>query len=362
MKQNEIAVFYGGRPREMVGPLLDYLDILDDIPRDRPIGLKPNLVVAKPSATGATTDPAIVYEVLSFLFAHGFDNITLLESSWIGERTSNAFRICGYYDLLKDFHFKIVDLKLDSSIRVEVDGLSMDICKQATQLGYLINLPVLKAHCQTKMTCSLKNLKGMIPDAEKRRFHSIGLSKPIAYLNKIISTNITLVDGIIGDLTFEEGGTPVRMDRIIAGRDPVLIDAYAATLLGYSPYDIDYIRIAEKIGVGSADLQSANIYELNMAAESEVDTTAIQAQHDLLRQVSEDQACSACLGSLVHALHRLSEGRKGYDSKRRLFIGQGFIGKKGPGIGIGDCASGFDYSVEGCPPTAQQIRDLLLQL
>ncbi len=50
-------------------------------------------------------------------------------------------------------------------------------------------------------------MKGCIPNKEKRRFHTMGLHKPIAYLNKILKQNLIVVDGIIGgDLNFEEGG------------------------------------------------------------------------------------------------------------------------------------------------------------
>lgn len=110
-------------------------------------------------------------------------------------------------------------------------------------------MPILKAHCRTKITCALKNLKGYIPDKEKRSFHAINLHKAIACLNKLIFTNLIIVDGIIGDLTHEGGGSPVRMNRIIAGKDPVFVDTYSALLLGYSPEDIECIRAAERLGV-----------------------------------------------------------------------------------------------------------------
>jgi hypothetical protein len=45
----------------------------------------------------------------------------------------------------------------------------------------------------------------------------------------------------MGDLDFEEGGNPVRMNRILAGSDPVLIDSYAAQLLGFEAEEIAYI-------------------------------------------------------------------------------------------------------------------------
>ncbi len=42
----------------------------------------------------------------------------------------------------------------------------------------------------------------------------------------------------------------MEMGRIIGGFDPVLIDSYAASLLGYRVDDVPYIRIAKELGVG----------------------------------------------------------------------------------------------------------------
>ncbi len=76
-------------------------------------------------------------------------------------------------------------------------------------VDYLINMPVLKGHCQTNITCALKKTwKAVYLIRKKRRFHTMGLHKPIAYLNKILKQDLIVVDGIIGDLNFEEGGKP----------------------------------------------------------------------------------------------------------------------------------------------------------
>ncbi len=53
------------------------------------------------------------------------------------------------------------------------------------------------------------------------------------------------------------------MNRIIVGTDPVLIDTYAAELLGYSIEEVPYNKkIAERIGVGSSSLEKDNIVEI----------------------------------------------------------------------------------------------------
>ena len=116
---------------------------------------------------------------------------------------------------------------------------------------------------------------------------------------------LSIVDALCGDLTFEEGGNPVQMDRIIVGEDPVLLETYAASLLGYSKEDVEYIRIAEDMGVGSTDLESAEIYEYDTELKKGSPfKTSNQAQW-LEEKVVAQEACSACYGSLIHALQRL---------------------------------------------------------
>ena len=56
--------------------------------------------------------------------------------------------------------------------------MQLSVCKRAAEADFLINVPVLKAHCQTLFTCALKNLKGVIPDKEKRRYHTLGYPPP----------------------------------------------------------------------------------------------------------------------------------------------------------------------------------------
>lgn len=264
ISKNSIRIIYGDNPRQMVRQLLDVIKPDEEIKRGALIGIKPNLVVAKPSSSGATTSPEIVEGLIEYLKEKGHSNIVIMEGSWVGDRTRQAFKVCGYEDLSQKYDVPLIDLQRDRYKTCEFNGVSINICEYVTKVDYLINIPVLKGHCQTNITCALKNMKGCIPDSEKRRFHTMGLHKPIAFLNKLIKQSLIIVDGMNGDLNFEEGGNPVQMNRIIAGKDPVLIDAYAANLLGFEIDEVPYIGLAEKIGVGSADLVRADIVELSL--------------------------------------------------------------------------------------------------
>lgn len=223
----------------------------------------------------------------------------------------------------------------------------------------MINLPVLKGHCQTRMTCALKNVKGCIPDGEKRRFHNIGLHAPIAMLNTVIKPKLILVDALCGDLTFEEGGTPVEMDRMIIGFDPVKVDAYGASLIGVDKKEIKHLVIAERLGVGSSEIDDDTVIELNHYEGLAKPTQLTRKVRQMMLHVKEKQACSICYASLVHALFRLNENGELRNFKEDIHIGQGYKGTKTQGMGVGQCTWGFSNSLPGCPPKAQDILDWL---
>ena len=356
--KDEIRVIYGDNSKQMVKELLEIIKPEEEIDKNALIGIKPNLVVAKPSGSGATTSPEIVAGLIEYLKSKGRDKIVIMESSWVGEKTSESFKVCGYENLSKKYNVPLIDLQKDKYKAYEIDGLRIDICDYVTKVDYLINIPVLKGHCQTNMTCALKNMKGCIPNSEKRRFHTMGLHKPIAYLNKLIKQNLIIVDGMNGDLNFEEGGNPVQMNRIIAGKDPVLIDTYAAHLIGFSAEEVPYITIAEAIGVGTTGLINADIIELNKDNGLRKLTPSRRVQQ-LSKHIVEDSACSACYGSLIHALERLDEKGLLNKLKEKLYIGQNFKNKQYDGIGIGACTSGFNKCIKGCPPKARDIVEYL---
>lgn len=358
MNKNEIFVAYGEKIHDMVFSVLNASEIEKSIPRNGVVALKPNLVVAKPFTSGATTSPEIIGAVIEYLHQYHIHNIMMIESSWVGDSTARAYDICGYNDLSVKYNVPLYDLKKDSYSLKRAGGLDLKICDLALNCDYLINIPVLKGHCQTRLTCALKNMKGCIPDSEKRRYHTIGLHEPIAALNAAKCADFVLVDGMCGDLDFEEGGNPVRMNRIFAAKDSVLCDSYAATLMGYSPQEIGYLSIAEKLGVGSSNLAGAKIIELNH------DNTLARSKSSrkvasLAGYCNENMACSSCYGNLIHALARLESERGLHAFKQKINIGQGFRGTRVEGIGVGDCTNGCGKNAKGCPPTALSILHLL---
>ena len=362
MQKNEIRVIYGKDAHEMATRLMASCDLASMIgDRSRRIGLKPNLITSSTADYGAVTHPEIVIAVIEYLQDHGFHDIRIIESSWVGDDTRRAFAVNGYPQISAKYNVPLVDVKTDAYIKQTIDGITMELSKEAIGLDFLINLPVMKGHCQTLMTCALKNMKGLLSDRSKRMFHSLGLHKPIALLNKAIRQDFIIVDSMNGDLDFEEGGTPVYSYRMFAGTDALLMDCFCATQMGFSPEEIGYIRYSEKLEIGESDLSKLKVTELNQSIC--IPAKSAGRARQLEKYIRQDSACSACYANLINALARMDEnGELRALSGNDICIGQGFRGKSGSCIGIGNCTRLFGTNVPGCPPSATAIREKLESL
>ena len=265
MNQNEIWMIQGTDYKENTKHLLEAADLETEIKKKNgenkncKIGIKPNLVAPSEASYGGTTHPEVVEGIIEYLQERGYQNLVILEGSWVGDKTEESFEVCGYQKLSEKYQVPLADMQKDSSSLCDCKGMELLICDTALKLDFLINVPVLKGHCQTKLTCALKNLKGLIPNKEKRHFHTMGLHEPIAHLNAYLQQDFIVVDNICGDLDFEDGGNPVVMNRILAVTDPVLCDSYVCRFLNYEIKEVPYILMAEKLGVGSADIEHAVI-------------------------------------------------------------------------------------------------------
>ena len=349
----KIYQIYGTDAHSMTMALMEAADVASMIPAGASIALKPNLVVAAPPEKGATTHIGALTGAIEYLQTHGFTDLSVIEGAWVGDSTQRAYKVCGYEAVEKKYHVPFYDLKRDKTRTVDTPLRPMEICSRALDAGFLINLPVLKGHCQTVMTCALKNCKGCLPDREKRRFHTEGLMRPIAALAAALRPQLTIVDSICGDLDFEEGGNPVPTGRMYLGTDPVQVDAYGCQLMGIGTEEVPYIALAEQWGAGSSRVSAGDIVALNQPDNAASYPRPSGTVASLTRNVDARSACSACYASLVRALYR-SGAKPG-----KVAIGQDWRDVPFDGLGIGNCCNKAACQVTGCPPKVGDIMEKL---
>ena len=152
---SKIYEIFGTDAHTMTYALMERAQIAAAIPSGADVALKPNLVVSAPPETGATTHDGVLSGAIEYLRDHGVKDISIIEGSWVGARTNQSFHAARYDAVSKKYGVPLYDLKGDRTRTVKTALRPMEICCRALDAGYLINLPVLKGHCQTAMTCSL---------------------------------------------------------------------------------------------------------------------------------------------------------------------------------------------------------------
>jgi uncharacterized protein (DUF362 family) len=102
----------------------------------------------------------------------------------------------------------------------------------------------------------MKNMFGLLPTKFKGRYHLKGISNVVVDINTVLRPALTVIDGFVGmEGSGPINGTPVQMNLIIAGTDPVATDATACRVMGFNPYEIKHIRKAYERGIGNSAAQ-----------------------------------------------------------------------------------------------------------
>ena len=78
---------------------------------------------------------------------------------------------------------------------------------------------------------------------DKFKYHT-DLSDVIHDVNQAIRPGLFIVDGIVahGGIQGPSFGTPIRAGIVLAGRDPVAVDAVCCKVLGYNPMLVGHVR------------------------------------------------------------------------------------------------------------------------
>jgi uncharacterized protein (DUF362 family) len=85
------------------------------------------------------------------------------------------------------------------------------------------------------------------------------LSQNIVDLASVIKPSIAVIDGIIAGEGHETSGNPVEMNLVIAGTDPVAVDAISAAVMGIRPEYVKHLSLAEECGLGTCNLERIQV-------------------------------------------------------------------------------------------------------
>lgn len=254
----KVAILRGSDPQNITVKALEMVEGERILAKEKPILVKPNYLNSRHPSTGITTDSRVIEGVIKFFKKHKKGEIIVGEGSGFSN-TFEAYKNAGVDIIAEKYKIKLIDLNKDDFIETKPkDPLNLKKIKIAKSAldSTIISVPKLKPHRIAGVSLSIKNMMGAM--TPKGSMHS-RLSKNIADLASVIKPELAVIDGIIAGEGHESSGDPLRMDLVIAGLDPVAVDAVGASVMGIEPNKVKHLIFAEKKGLGTIDLDQIEI-------------------------------------------------------------------------------------------------------
>lgn len=234
-------------------PALESYSSLFPASRDAKILLKPNLNSNMNALTGNTTDLRLLSVLIQYLKDKQYTNVTIGEGTNSGFYRSKIGVISRLKvdELARYYGVKVKDLNYSDPSEAPFDqGIKAYVARDCVEADLLINLPKIKTHFEMGMSVCLKNLMGCLVGQENKKKTHQSLAANILNLNAAVRPHLHIVDGLIA----MEGlgptrGTPVRLDTLIVGTDPYLIDLVCARIAGFDYLKVGTLRLAEEKGI-----------------------------------------------------------------------------------------------------------------
>ena len=342
--------------------------------------VKPNIASRDKSGTGKVTDARVTQAITKIILERKPRSVVIGEGSAVGydfpewQDTMMALEESGTKEVAERLGVPLVDLNQDRHREVEIPNAlvmkTVKIAETALDSDVIVSVPVMKTHIRTGITLSLKNMKGVMPGAEKKKTHRLGLELAIADLLSVVKPHFAVVDGLVGaEGLWEYPDDCVAMGLVGAGRDPVAVDSVFAQIMGVSPADVMHLVYCHKKGLGIYDPGSI---ETVGPPIPEVRRPFLPAFEVLRKRypgltIQAEKACTGCTGELISTLIYIREAKQ-LERLKDLTVIMGEAPKPLPGdkiVVIGKCAQklkdNFPF-VPGCPPAVDAITERVCEV
>jgi len=135
----------------------------------------------------------------------------------------------------------------------------------------VINVPKLKTHTLTALTCAVKNLFGLQQGGSKADHHVRTRNDPEQFSHLLLDLyeairpqiRLNVVDAVVGmEGEGPAGGDPVSLGLILAGEDAVAVDVVASAVIGWNPMEVGTNYLASERGLGPSGLGEIEVVGL----------------------------------------------------------------------------------------------------
>ena len=224
--------------------------------------IKPNIGWDRTPEMAACTNPEVVKTLVELVLEAGAKKAVVIDN------TTNQAKRCyvrsGIQEAVKQAGG---DMLFVDDYRVKKAALKGEWIKEwevlldVVESDKIINVPIAKHHSLCRLTLGGKNWLGAVGGA-RNQFHQ-DLDKAVVDLAAFFKPRLTVLDAYrILVRNGPQGGrvsdTELRK-TVVAGTDPVAVDAFGCSLFDLAPRDLPYLALARERGLGEYDLGKVRV-------------------------------------------------------------------------------------------------------
>ncbi len=221
--------------------------------RGKRVLLKPNLVEPTRLIPHMTTHPAVI-NAAAEVFRNWGATVTVGEAPGHVRDTEMALIESGVGAALRDAGLEFADLNYEEvdwrRNRGRLSPLKgFYLPRSVLEADYVVSMPKMKTHHWVGITCSMKNLYGVLPGIKygwpKNVLHHAGIPQTVVDILATLPRTLAIVDGI----DCMEGDGPIlgslkQMGLVCVGQNLPALDATVARIMGLEPSRVSYLSLA----------------------------------------------------------------------------------------------------------------------
>lgn len=261
-----LSAIKGGEPDAMFDEAIKSLGGMSRfVKKGQTVVVKPNIGWDVSPERAGNTNPLLVKQIIKQCFDAGAKDVYVFDHTC--DNWNKCYSNSGIERAVKDAKGKIVSGASESyyqevTIKQGKKLKKTKVHELILESDVFINVPILKNHSSADLTIGMKNLMGNVWD--RGFWHANDLHQCIADFTSWRMPDLTVVDAYY--VMKKNGPRGVSKDDVvtmksqIVATDIVAADAAAAKLFGKNPEDVEHIKIADEMKLGTMKLDKISIY------------------------------------------------------------------------------------------------------
>ncbi|MFB0564091.1 MAG: DUF362 domain-containing protein [Candidatus Aminicenantaceae bacterium] len=224
--------------------------------------IKPNIAWDRTPAQAACTNPFVVKALVELSFEVGAKEVIVIDNPTNSAR--RTYVRSGIADVSKKAGAKVLFPNPHRLKKISINGewlKEWEVFTNFIEADKIINVPIAKTHSLSRLTMGMKNWLGAL-GGNRSQLHQ-KLDQVMVDLAAFFRPSLTVLDAF--RILIRNGPQGGRLSdtkffkKVVAGVDPVAIDALGATFFDIVPQELPYLQLAHERGLGEINLQKLKI-------------------------------------------------------------------------------------------------------